>query len=128
MKLSRCKFYVLAKELISKMRYLFCKKSISPRIREHDKTLFGRKIASKAYTSERFAIPVVGDFHGNRNPPGSENPQRVVADEEDFGVYAPVRPTAPCFSFLSPSLPPLQSINAWTGFTFAVLKCCTTAN
>lgn len=107
------------------MRYLFCKKSIFPRIRERDKTLLVGKSRRK---HTRFAIPAVRDFHGNRNPPGSENPQRVVADGEDFGVYAPVRPTAPCFSFLSPSLPLLQSINAWTGFTFAVLKCCTTVN
>lgn len=63
------------------------------------------------------------DFHGNGNSTSSENPRwqggsRGERRRADFGVYAP-----------SPlPLSPLQSINAWTGFTFAVLKCCTLAD
>lgn len=41
----------------------------------------------------------------------------VTGGGTEFRVYAP-----------SPSLLPLQSINAWTGFTFAMLKCCTIAD
>lgn len=64
-------------------------------------------------------VLVVCDFHGNGNSTSSENPRwvgwaGVRSGGLDFRVYAP-----------SPSLSPLQSINAWTGFTFAMLKCCT---
>jgi len=49
---------------------------------------------------------------------------REATGGEEFGVYAPGYPPS---SSLPPSVPsslsPLQSINAWTGFTFAVLKC-----
>jgi len=106
------------------MRYLFCKKSISPRVREHNKTLLvGKSCRDHTRASGLRYRRTVRDFHGNRNPPGSENPQRVVADGEDFGVYAPVHPTGLCFSFLPSSLPLIPAVDQCVdGFHFRGVK------
>lgn len=103
------------------MRYICFVRNLFPREFGYVIKRF-RKIASKTYASERFAIPAVRDFHGNRNPPGSENPQRVVAKGEGLRSLCPRPPYHPLL-LLPSSLPPTPAVDQCVdGFHFRGVK------
>jgi len=99
-----------------------------PAVRENP--LLDREIAAGGRSS-RFSWKSKSDrvaktLRGKRVEGGEyrEGRTREATGREDFGVYAPgCPPSSPLPLSVPTSLSPLQSINAWTGFTFAVLKC-----